>query len=86
MIVPRTELPPAWPFTSQVRAEFAGVVVAVNCWVAPAATVAEGGEIETGGGSTTATVVEEVLVVSAADWAVTVTSKGLMTTLVAGAV
>ena len=39
VMVPTTLFPPVAPFTVQVTVRFAGMVVPVNCWVAPAASV-----------------------------------------------
>ena len=47
-IVPTVALPPATPFTCQVTAVLlVFCTVALNCWVPPAATVADVGEIVT---------------------------------------
>jgi len=47
-IVPTVALPPVTPFTCQVTAVLlVFCTVAVNCWVPPAATVADVGEIVT---------------------------------------
>ena len=47
-MVPAALFPPATPFTSQVTAVFdAPVTVAVNCWLPPAGTLADAGEIDT---------------------------------------
>ena len=87
-MVPTALLPPVRPFTAQVTGKFGGVVVTVteNCLVAPAGTVAVVGEIATGGGSMTFTVVDAIFVVSATETTVTVTWNGLMTLLGLGAV
>ena len=47
-IVPTVALPPVTPFTCQVTAVLlVFCTVALNCWVPPAATVADVGEIVT---------------------------------------
>ena len=69
----------------QVTAVFdVPVTVAVNCWVAPTATVAAVGATDTATGVLTVTVAVAVLLVSACEVAVMVTVLGLGA--VAGAV
>ena len=84
MTVPTVLFPPTIPFTSQVTAAFGGVVEAVNCWVAPAAKVAEVGETEMGGGGVSKIAVDAVMVESALETTVTVTGNSEM--ILAGAV
>src|SRR6185312_13616944 len=76
--VPKVEFPPATPFTVQFTAVLLlPVTVALNCCVAPAASVAAVGLIVTViVGVVNVTVAMAVLVVSAWDTAVTVTFAG----------
>ena len=80
VIVPQAAPAHPVPETLQFTAVFVvPVTVAVNLWRPPVATFAEAGETETATGSTTVTVVEADLLVSATEVAVTVTVGGIGT-------
>jgi hypothetical protein len=79
VIVPTVAFPPATPFTDHVTAVFAVfVTVAVNCCVAPTATLGAAGATVTpiAGGAATVTVAVPDFVLSACETAVTVTVAG----------
>ena len=78
--VPWVVSPPVTPLTCQVT-EVLPVfcTVAVNGWVCPTCTVAEGGRMETTMAGAIVTVAEADLVLSAWEMAVTVTVLGLGT-------
>ncbi len=82
MIVPTEEFPPWTPFTHHVTAVLeAFCTVAVNCWVAPRATLAVEGDTLTviAGGTVTVTEAEADLEESACETAATVTVAGVGT-------
>src|SRR2546427_9130 len=84
-IVPTGGFPPCMPFTLQATAVLlVPVTVAVNCWVAPAWTVPEVGEIVTVMGAVIVTIAEADFEESATLVVATVTVFGFGT--VAGAV
>ena len=80
MIAPQAAPAQPVPEILQFTAVFVvPVTVAVNCCLAPGTTLATDGETETATGSTTVTMAEADLVVSACEVAVTLTVAGVGT-------